>query len=639
MRLEKLYILFISLLFVACIKDDVDIVSVGEPIEVHIRGVHGDVTRTALDGIGSGAAGSSQSIRWVEDDQIMVWAKEQGASGYTLDGQTFWLRTYNTTYGDADFVSNLSTRMEEDKTYNYYALYPKPASVTTDPQKPSSKYVSYTIPATQSGKYDSSLDVMVAQSSGRGLAARGDYPNNIGSTLEPSLNFSPLFHLIRIQIPEGANGLGHPVKKLEITFPQNVVGQISFDVTNPSSTIAWSGESNKITVVLDDNNLVDAGSGYIWLHVKPTQINGYVTIAAYSSSGVKSTDKTFRMERNMQARHITPISFSVPHPYRPVVNINLRQIANHLGEDWQKMTLTGLNFVGAAADGSLTITPSNTQIAIYPDVNSDYDPDMSSVNGKDITVTYESEHALLTGKKITLPENLQRTTEYSSPVNTTNFEVPYLFEEDFSDVNGHSHFQSTNHGGGLDVTEAVWMTDTDCGETSLSGWSGAKWYTKKGSYLVTGLYVGSNWRDSGDSRSGRVDTYSLPLKSNTKVAVSYKVKGWDSGGTDTSGDSRSVCVFGITTDTGNPIDANKSFKNPASPDQILVDTNGSEKYNLQNTNEEPSEYYSRTHIIDNCRPATRLTWCCHAYLNGSVTTRQFYMAIDDIKVSIGNEVK
>ena len=109
MRLEKLYILFISLLFVACIKDDVDIVSVGEPIEVHIRAMHGDVTRTALDGIGSGAAGSSQSIRWVEDDQIMAWAKEQGASGYTLDGQTFWLRTYNTTYGDADFVSNLST--------------------------------------------------------------------------------------------------------------------------------------------------------------------------------------------------------------------------------------------------------------------------------------------------------------------------------------------------------------------------------------------------------------------------------------------------------------------------------------------------------------------------------------------------
>jgi hypothetical protein len=352
--------------------------------------MHGDVTRTALDGIGSGAAGSSQSIRWVEDDQIMVWAKEQGASGYTLDGQTFWLRTYNTTYGDADFVSNLSTQMEEDKTYNYYALYPKPASVTTDPQKPSSKYVSYTIPATQSGKYDPSLDVMVAQSSGRGLAARGDYPNNIGSTLEPSLNFSPLFHLIRIQIPEGANGLGHPVKKLEITFPQNVVGQISFDVTNPSSTIAWSGESNKITVVLDDNNLVDAGSGYIWLHVKPTQINGDVTIAAYSGSGVKSKDRTFRMERNMQARHITPISFSVPHPYRPVVNINLRQSANYLGEDWQKMTLTGLNFVGAAADGSLTITPSNTQIAIYPDVNSDNAPDMLSVNGKDtISLDFE----------------------------------------------------------------------------------------------------------------------------------------------------------------------------------------------------------------------------------------------------------
>lgn len=637
MRLKKLYILFISLLFVACIKDDVGIVSVGEPIEVHIRAMHGDVTRTALDDIGSGAAGSSQSIRWVEDDQIMVWAKEQGASGYTLDGQTFWLRTYNTTYGDADFVSNLSTRMEEDKTYNYYALYPKPASVTTDPQKPSSKYVSYTIPATQSGKYDPSLDVMVAQGSGRGLAARGEYPNNIGSALEPSLNFSPLFHLIRIQIPEGANGLGHPVKKLEITFPQNVVGQISFDVTNPSSSTAWSGESNKVTVVLDDNNLVDAGDGYIWLHVKPTQINGDVTIAAYSSSGVKSKDRTFHMERNMQARHITPISFSVPHPYRPVVNINLHQIANYLGEDWQKMTLTGLNFVGAAADGSLTITPSNTQIAIYPDVNSDYDPDMSSVNGKDITVTYESEHALLTGKKITLPGNLRQTTEYSSPVNNANFTVPYLFEEDFDDVAGHSHFYSTDHSTNLDVTAAVWMTD--CGVSSLQGWSGAKWYTKENDCLVTGMYVGSSITDWGSSRTGRVDTSPMQLKPGAyvNVTISYNVKGWDKDGTDTGG-SVSCCVFGITTNS-DKINGTNYWKSPAYPDSILADTDGDQTEKLQNATSEPQEYYSRIHQINNCSSATRLTWCCDVNIEGSVTTRQFYMAIDNIKVSIGNEVK
>ncbi len=634
MRLEKLYILLISLLFVACIKDDVDIVSVGEPIEVHIRAMHGDVTRTALDGIGSGAAGSSQSIRWVEDDQIMVWAKEQGASGYTLDGQTFWLRTYNTTYGDADFVSNLSTQMEEDKTYNYYALYPKPASVTTDPQKPSSKYVSYTIPATQSGKYDPSLDVMVAQSSGRGLAARGDYPNNIGSTLEPSLNFSPLFHLIRIQIPEGANGLGHPVKKLEITFPQNVVGQISFDVTNPSSTITWGGESNKITVVLDDNNLVDAGSGYIWLHVKPTQINGDVTIAAYSSSGVKSKDRTFRMERNMQARHITPISFSVPRPYRPVVNINLRQIANHLGEDWQKMTLTGLNFVGAAADGSLTITPSNTHIAIYPEVDGDNNAVMSSVNGKDITVTYESEHALLTGKKITLPESLQPTTEYSSPVNTKDFEVPYLFEEDFSDVNGHSHFQSTDHSAALDVANAVWMTD--CGVSSLQGWSGAKWKTNNNDNLIVGAYIGSTHPLVGgdaDCKNGRVDTCKLPLKdNNATITISYNVKGY------TEATAANVsCNFGITTTSGL-INGTNSWKSPTKPDRIVRET----KFTVKEENK--MSYNTEIHTVQECNSNARLSWCCGpSDVKNSVidfvSSKQFYIYIDDIKVSIGNEVK
>lgn len=623
MRLEKLYILLISLLFVACIKDDVDIVSVGEPIEVHIRAMHGDVTRTALDDIGSGAAGSSQSIRWVEDDQIMVWAKEQGASGYTLDGQTFWLRTYNTTYGDADFVSNLSTRMEEDKTYNYYGLYPKPASVTTNPQVPSSRYVSYTIPAAQSGKYDPSLDVMVAQGSGRGLAARGDYPNNIGSTLEPSLNFSPLFHLIRIQIPEGANGLGHPVKKLEITFPQNVVGQISFDVTNPSSTITWGGESNKITVVLDDNNLVDAGSGYIWLHVKPTQINGDVTIAAYSSSGVKSKDRTFRMERNMQARHITPISFSVPRPYRPVVNINLRQIANHLGEDWQKMTLTGLNFVGAAADGSLTITPSNTHIAIYPEVDGDNNAVMSSVNGKDITVTYESEHALLTDKKITLPENLQPTTEYSSPINTKDFEVPYLFEENFEGVEPYDYFSTTNDNGVAQSVEKA----IDLDRIGLVGWSGAKWEIRDG-YLIVGAYIGSAmWGTDVDAITGRVDTSKLQLTKDATITVSYTIKGWDQ-----ADNAVTACHFGTTTKEGL-INGTNSWKNPSTPD------NSVKKYNLSNQDSEPDKFSEITHTIS-CGTKTRLTWCCNPNDVGNVFGgKQFYMAIDNIKVSIGNEVK
>ena len=626
MRLERLYILLICLHFVACIKDDVGSVSVGEPIEVHIRAVHGDVTRTAMGDVGGGAAGSSQSIRWTEDDQIVVWAKEQGASSYTLDGRSFWLRTYNTTYGDADFVTNLPTAMDEDKTYNYYGLYPKPASVSTDSQNPSSKYVSYTIPATQSGKYDPSLDVMVAQGSGRGLAARGEYPNNVGSVPEPSLSFSPLFHLIRIQIPEGANGLGHPVKRLEITFPQNVVGRVSFDATNPTSTMSWGGETNKITVELDDNNLVDAGDGYIWLHVKPTQINGDVTIAAYSSSGVKSKDRTFRMERNMQAKHITPISFSVPRPYRPVVNINLNQIANHLGEDWQKMTLTGLNFVGAAADGSLTITPSNTHIAIYPDVDGDNKAVMSSVNGKVITVTYESEHALLTDKKITLPNNLQPTSEYDSPVNTKDFTVPYLFEEDFSGVSGNNYLGTT---GGK--TDAIEMDSY-----GLSRWTGAKWRTNANTSLTIAAYIGSSSSGSAsDCGNGRVDTCPLPLKdgSNVAISVTYKISGWTKASNGDTG-----CNFGITTTSGL-INGTTSWKSPGSPDvskENYTIEDGSENSVVANT--------VKTVKITGCSSLTRLTWCCNpmnvktGFLE-CVTAKFFYIHIDDIKVSIGNEVK
>ncbi len=627
-------------MLVACNSfDDVDTPS-AKPVEVSIRAGHSAATRTTMGAVGNGAENSSQSINWAVGDEIMVWAKEQNASGYTLSQQRFKLGTYNSTYNDADFLATLSSPMDKTKTYNYWGLYPV-TSVTNDPQTPSSQYVSFTLPATQNGKYNPALDVMVASASGCGLYERNGTSNvHIGSTLPPELNFKPLFHLMRIQIPEGGNLLGHPVKKLEITFPNPVVGQVSFDATSVDSDFDvraggnWSYTSNKITVELDDDNLLEANNGYIWLHVMPTTINGEVTIKAYSASGVKAKDMTFNLEKELRPQHITPISMTVPRPYRPVVNIDLTEIANYLGEDWNTIKLSGLNFVGAAADGSLTITNNDTKvnhIAVYPDVNADNVPDMSSVNDKTLNVTYDSEHALLTDKTITLPSSLAHTTEYTSPINTVNFEVPYLLYEDFNNVTDHEHFS------GINIEDAIWMDSY-----GLKGWSGAKWETKN-DYLIVGGYIDSSVTKN-NGKSGRIDTSPLPLKDgkNVTISLSYTVKGWEDA------DNGAVsCAFGVTNRQG-PIDGTNSWGNPAVPD-ILID-----KYRLppdgSNHNENNAIVYNKVYnkvnnnSISGCGITTRLSWCCHPEdINDTilavVTGKQFYIAIDNIKVSIGDSVK
>lgn len=635
MRLEKLYILFISLLFVACIKDDVDIVSVGEPIEVHIRGVHGDVTRTALDGIGSGAAGSSQSIRWVEDDQIMVWAKEQGASGYTLDGQTFWLRTYNTTYGDADFVSNLSTQMEEDKTYNYYALYPKPASVTTNPQVPSSRYVSYTIPAAQSGKYDPSLDVMVAQGSGRGLAAREEYPSNIGLTLEPSLNFSPLFHLIRIQIPEGGNGLEIPIKRLEITFPQPVVGRVSFDATSVDANFdvrtdgEWINTSNKITVELDDDNLLDANDGYVWLHIMPTTIKGQITFKAYNELGISSGEaKSIPIDKVAEPMHITPISFTVPpSPYAPFTYIDIKQIKNNLGEDWQTMTLTGQDFFDP------TTNTIRNEWVFYPNENNSYkvavSKDASSMKNATIILKYESEHTLF-DDPIILSSSIT-----SNGYNVVEKIVPYLLEEDFTNAKNFEHNDTYK-------AESTSNTNTDGkslnGYMPTNGWSASRFKISGGNSARIGVrYQSGAWVVG--RYCGRLDTPALTkLKPNANATISVE---YDMGcyvpeghNTDDRGNAVTYCEAGYHTETGNEL----SGENQNDVGNRYTNVYKSSNYTSRFNNNSFGESFPNAEgfEISGAGKTTRVCWwACTTQSSSKLAANcHYYLYIDNIKIKI-----
>lgn len=613
-----------SILALACVACEVDGPLVTEQPAPHyqavLRASQQAATRTSL-GEGDGTAGSEQEIRWEVGDRLSVWAKKSGASAYTFEAATFQLATFNEVYSTADFMATIPAMTQG--TYTYHAVYPVPESRT-------GTQVSYTLPATQSGQYDPALDVMAGTVTGNALASREDsevaIPNH-----EPELSLSHLFHLVRIRIPEGKNLLGKPLKRLKITFPQEVVGTATFDVTNPQS-ITWSNLSNTIMVEIPDGQpYLDADGRYLWIHIKPTTLNGTITFCGYDEAGIKSHDISTFIQKSMDAQHVTPIALTIPGPHIPVVYLNLREQANYLGEAWQKIILQGLPFGDGTPGGTVSsvmvdATDADYIVAVYPTLNSDGTPDMTSVQGKTLTVTYESKNALLQNKTLVLPTSLKPTTEYTTPINDIPFVVPYLFEEDFSTVTAK------------DYAKLDWTDNGNAGiamdDVGLIGWTGAAWQTTANTSLMVAAYIGSSINGTEtDCTNGRVDTTPLPLKNNgVNIAVEYMV----SGKTEASS-AKNSCYFGVTTTPG-AISATTTYKSPAMPDRLIA------SYVINNNGSATNIPVKQTSTIDGCSAATRLTWCCNptsvgtGFWSGYVTSKYFRVYIDNIKVSIGDKV-
>lgn len=594
--------------------------------EVVIRASQPFLSRTAMGEVGNGSVGSAQTIRWSDGDRILVWAEHAASGNYAIDGVPFTLATYNAEYTSADFMATVGEMAEA--TYHYTALYPLPTTQN-------GTTVSYTIPSAQSGAYDPTLDVMTATTTGNALSPSDGFHTDV-EWKQPTLAFNHLFHLIRIRIPEGKNNLGLPIKRLEITFPQEVVGTVSFDALDPVNTQSWSNLSNKITVELSDDQLIDAGKGYVWLHIKPTEINGAVTFCAYDDAGVKSYDLTTTIQRTMAAQRITPIALTIPGPHIPIVYLDLREQANHLGEAWQKITLSGLTFGDGTPNGTTnTVTINATDedyvVAVYPTLNSDGTANMSSVRGVAVTTTFESEHALLTNKTITLPSSLQPTTEYTSPINDTPFTVPYLLYEDFNAAPNNTSQTDTESGSTLDAV-------------GLTGWSGSRWATESGTLRLS-TYVGTSAAGGTDINYGRSDS---PQLSGLKAGVTVNVRiSFDLGLTRISGnglwglgawDIQASAHFGTSPyDSANPtpsggetgVAGSGSANYPTNRVANITDCTMGDGLTVSSM-----KNYAYT-LSGNS--ATRFTWLDHYLVHkGAPATKKVYVYIDNIKVQIAN---
>lgn len=481
-------------------------------------------------------------------DQIMVWAKPNSDAtvGYAFEQTVFSLAHFNYTYSSADFTAEVAERMDKDYTYTYHAIYP----IRTEDEDGDVIYpgptgeitntsVTYSLPATQTGDYNGAYDIMRGTATGAALNDSSDADNSIWP--QPELRMQHLMHLMRIRVPADRNLMGRSIKRLEITFPQPIVGgEVTFDPTDPTDPPTWSGQSEKVTIDFDDTNLLDAAGRDVWIFVKPGKIEGEISFQAYDTAGVPAAAISTTVDKTLQSQHITPIALTIPSSLYPVTYLKITETANNLGEAWWTMTLSGLNF-----PKPFTLE-SDTQTVIAHNESSVYEvavaASASDLKGKQVALKYESEHTLF-DDPITLPSNISGTSVNVNKV------VPYLLEEDFSRIkNEEESFGNNSYSSGNERDQP------GVALTQLPGWNAARFWAKPST-----MRLNVRWQKGvgfTSAHHGRLDT---PPMTKLKSGVSANViVNFNAGGyvhEESSGNVSSLVIsVAAHTNANNPID-------------------------------------------------------------------------------------
>lgn len=532
-----------------------------------------------------------KTTHWEAGDKVALWARNSSGD-YTLSGSTFYLHHFSTDYNRAIFTATIP-EMAED-TYDYMFCSPLPKS--TNGTK-----VTYTVSSTQDGTYQGEHDIMIATPVT--APALDD-----AATSEFEVSMHHMMHALRITIPEGRNLFGYRFTRLEITFPIPVVGDITLDVKNPDADPVYSNLSN--TLVIENANGFDAGDT-IWAFVLPGTVDGTVS---YSVKGEnrRSVVNDYPMSRNLQSGHVTPISMATPELYLYTV-FYIRIDENFLGEDFNSFTVTDHN---GNQLGSFMRNAEN----IYP-LEFFGEIDLSQHQNKDLTITFDSDHAIVTNT-VNTGTITPYCEHYLEPV-----DVPYLFEEDFSSVPsfGDGHDDPANGFNGDSKNYSSWFAD-HTSNARMAGWSGGRYGCSGGQSIrmccrsETGLGSIKNYR-------GRVD--SAPMsKIKSGVTTGLRVQFDYSAATRSYllSSGSTLLKFGWTNSTG--------VIGPATNISNIV-ING-----LEITDSSGSYTNVATHAdvkFTGASNATRLSWMSDTNAPGALAgNANFWLYVDNIKVQIAN---
>ena len=575
------------------------------------------------------------SAIWSDDDKIAIWAVGSGG-GYTLSNQVF--EAYGLDGKRGYFTSVLSSPMP-DGIYTYYCSYPTPVSVKGN-------ILEFILPSVQDGKASGGADIMVATPvSHNALTALPEVEDHSSMSLE----MNRMMHQFRFWVPAEDTKLnGAAIERMELIFPIPVAGNVQLDVSDPTYAPVLESGNTGITLDLKEP-LSSSRQNYACAALVPVTFaqGQYLEIKAYTSDKIVEIDPVDLRAKTCLAGHSTPVMLIVKsvkdYPYQ----LTFKVAANYLGEDVGSIRLeapSGCVWPGQNSN-VLTYSPeykisAGEEFVLRFEDQAQY----MAFSGKTISVTYDSENAV-TRETLVMPD-----LSANDKVNIS-LTVPYLFYEDFSAIpsfdDGHDN---PKVGTSSDTYKGI--TELSSKSSALSGWYG----TRIGGQSGTSIRICCRYEHvllAGAYYKGRVYT---PFLSNikdgkdVKLSVSFRY-GSDRNERDpllgSPPDKSPVMYFGVNTQdyVTNPDENEGDII-----DQITGLIGGSGYASNVPTSLSPmvikGEYLpktggsytsfagTKTVTIDNVDNGMRLAWIVSTDNSSSNTNANYWLYLDDIKVSI-----
>ena len=444
--------------------------------------------------------------------------------------------------------------MPED-TYIYYCTYPVPVSV-------SGTSVTFDLPADQDGKVRNGADIMIATPVRHGaLTSVPDLEDHSGMKMQ----MNRMMHQFRFYIPQDNTVIGdEKLQQIMLTFPSDVAGKVTLDMADLSSgpQLTESTSSMKLDLAQPVGISGDEPQ-YACLAIVPKQFQegDALHLKAYTEDKIAYFDPIDLRARNFQAGHSTPVRLNVKEMVEFAGILTYTVAANNLGEDPNVIILTapeGCCF----GDGGTNVYryEPGRKIQVGEKIVFKFEEDADAYmafSGKQISVTYDSDHALMS-ETLTMPEITQRGKTEAAMT------VPYLFYEDFSGLLADGESYGDNDYAVDDRNQPGVSLD---GIMPQDGWNASRFWVKQdgGSFRLNMRFqmvrisVGSLGYSFTTSHYGRLDTPSL---TGLKEGVTATLNVYFDAGANVNTGSHEEALTGNQTyislstheNPGNPLD-------------------------------------------------------------------------------------
>lgn len=595
------------------------------------------------------------TVRWSAGDEVSLWAVGETTSNEILTGDRFTLKYFSTTFDVAEFSANSSllsnfSAMNSDETYTYKAVYPYTTNIN-------GSEVTWELPSTQSGNYDGSIDLRVAE------AVSGVAPLSEDATVECNLVFKSLLHQLRVTIPEEKNGLaaysgGENITSLTLTMPFECVGDVTVDLDNLETTL--SNGSDTITITFDEPIQAGDGTELILFILPKGDVSGDIEISATGSNGSQSYPVAIAIsDMTFSTGKYSTVGATIGDPIVTTLDFNSIDYSQ-LGEEVTSLTITapsGVVFTNGSNVASLDLS-SGTELSYLA---SDSSNNLIIANG--LSIKYESANAIVSGTRSGFTADMLKTTES----NSISLTAPYLFFEDFSGLNeSFSNYDSLAIGGTDSAVGKAGDTylGTDEGLNN-DGWTGQRIGGSKNTALRICARSELASTTSISKYEGRLDAPRLTAlqKSGVPIRVSFKYK-YDAEIKRTSGYNTTATITGYYnsgyTNTSNNDLLEAYYRENLlgsynSADALTVTYESGKTFTDWKASSDHSATTSYTDIdndgeieITSASSSTRIAWYVYHSTSVSKSNNYIYsftgngnvwLYIDEIRVSIDHTIQ